>query len=764
MDQLKLYVDEGFKDSGFIDAVSSVVTRGCDDYYCSTHAIFMMEERRKNFDFLVHNIFGLGSTTQSQPRYDYDHFEKWVQSKRTRIEGTVLVSQNNYVEGLPYFSQSFTFDSFISALRVTARFGVSDGLFFYVGDPVSGERGFRAGVVNLAAFLANAMVESIVYDSCDETYWESSSDGKYPMSNSCGQNSRSYQDETCPAWQSFISCPVNDAMMVEGEVPVMGKPPFFFDDQAPQFQCRAGAEYDVGYWDPSTETYVENEPFPNSSGRTDVEGCCWWGRGVLHTRGVCNFGKLNFHLGVRAANENRPSIYPDIDFCFNPEEICTNRSSMEIRWVVGMFEWINRVQDYYDSKSGFDYKNELLKYVDGGMLDDSFVESANRIFVSGCHTSLCSSTLPTIDMERVTFELQRKMNFKNIMKIIFNMQPSENRPTAKPTRPMPTPEPTRPVPTPNPTSRRPTVSAIASPSPTVGTAVIGNVDPSESQRPTGSPVELSDITQMNKGGEVRIFDKASSISDETLIITRNTTLRIEGNGYVVAPVNSTWPALRLSDSAKLIAVSGFVNGSYAGRGYEGGGGEAIQLSNGQSTVETASYAEFYDGINVIGGDAPGPDGMGGNALQVNGFGTEATIYGGNFIPGKGGKFDGSSLYVLNSGSVHIYGGNFLGEIEVTRNGIIQFHGCFLQNGTTVYGLFPDESELEITVRTTFGGQIVIIPDGEQECDTAPSSSPTRFPTISPQPTVVPRSSAWMRPLSPCTLLFVGALASFFHQY
>lgn len=24
-----------------------------------------------------------------------------------------------------------------------------------------------------------------------------------------------------------------------------------------------------------------------SSGRTDLEGCCWWGRGALLTRGVC---------------------------------------------------------------------------------------------------------------------------------------------------------------------------------------------------------------------------------------------------------------------------------------------------------------------------------------------------------------------------------------------------------------------------------------------------------------------------------------------
>ena len=27
--------------------------------------------------------------------------------------------------------------------------------------------------------------------------------------------------------------------------------------------------------------------FSAFSNRTDVEGCCWWGRGVLLTRGVC---------------------------------------------------------------------------------------------------------------------------------------------------------------------------------------------------------------------------------------------------------------------------------------------------------------------------------------------------------------------------------------------------------------------------------------------------------------------------------------------
>lgn len=60
-----------------------------------------------------------------------------------------------------------------------------------------------------------------------------------------------------------------------------------------------------------------------------------------------------------------------------------------------------------------------------------------------------------------------------------------------------------------------------------------------------------------------------------------------------------------------------MNGSYADTSFLEGdyedGGEAINLNNGQSSPDTASYAEFYDDIRVIGGDAPG--GVGGNALH-----------------------------------------------------------------------------------------------------------------------------------------------------
>ena len=122
-------------------------------------------------------------------------------------------------------------------------------------------------------------------------------------------------------------------------------------------------------------------------------------------------------------------------------------------------------------------------------------------------------------------------------------------------------------------------------------------------------------------------------------------------------------------------------------------------------------------------------------MLVNGFGTEAVIYGGHFIGGTGIRGNGLSLYVLNSAKAHIRSGSFTGDMTVERGGVIAFYGCFMKSGTRVTGVFADESELDVTVRTFYGGQVLLIPLAEQECETAPSTSPTNFPTSSPQPTV-----------------------------
>ena len=69
----------------------------------------------------------------------------------------------------------------------------------------------------------------------------------------------------------------------------------------------------------------------------------------------------------------------------------------------------------------------------------------------------------------------------------------------------------------------------------------------------------------------------------------------------------------------------------------------------------------------------------------------------------------------------------------------------MKNETTniVSGTFADETYLEVKVRERNGGRVDLISVSEQECETAPSSAPTNFPTISPQPTI-PRPNGSMR--------------------
>lgn len=148
--------------------------------------------------------------------------------------------------------------------------------------------------------------------------------------------------------------------------------------------------------------------------------CCWWGRGALHTRGVCNLGKLNYYLGKRAADEGRSSRYADIDFCANPEAICGDEQrTMEMRWTVALFEWAERVQSHEDP-SGWNYVEELTKFATGegdlvggirfsqGRGEPShFVDQVGGVLEQGCPFPPCNADKP----QRLLWRKQRKENF-----------------------------------------------------------------------------------------------------------------------------------------------------------------------------------------------------------------------------------------------------------------------------------------------------------------------------------------------------------------
>lgn len=190
------------------------------------------------------------------------------------------------------------------------------------------------------------------------------------------------------------------------------------------------------------------------SNRTDVEGCCWWGRGVLLTRGVCKFfrefryrvkvfiqyscfttplvvlgniGKLNYFLGERAYEERGEGRFPNVDFCSSPDMICANgqgeESAENMKWIVGMFEWIERIQSY----TGWDYMINLQNFVDGGSWDDSFIDAVSSIFTQGCHSSYCSSTMEVTKLDT------RRENFVKLLEIFSSSKttPPQMSPTGQ---------------------------------------------------------------------------------------------------------------------------------------------------------------------------------------------------------------------------------------------------------------------------------------------------------------------------------------------
>merc|ERR1712232_1047527 len=146
--------------------------------------------------------------------------------------------------------------------------------------------------------------------------------------------------------------------------------------------------------------------------RTDVEGCCWWGRGVIQATGVCNFGKLNYFAGARAAREGRESLFPNVDFCKRPDSICNSVEHPDLKWVAGLFFYAKEVQLYpTDDQWNFDYEAELKYFTDNGDINDrSFIDKVSGIVNRGCPSLNSCSAGPTHEAHK------RAENFKTVLR------------------------------------------------------------------------------------------------------------------------------------------------------------------------------------------------------------------------------------------------------------------------------------------------------------------------------------------------------------
>jgi len=302
-------------------------------------------------------------------------------------------------------------------------------LVFYIGDMTtestlpksSNERVY--GLVNVALFLATSYSDSLSNGSCDEINSDIVN-GFLPISNACGQQGMSYQGTAtnsdlrqgdspslvCAPGDEKYACTVDLNMRARARSPSIISSTSGGADAPGPFYCGPKTDYNgfTGHWSFEDNEEIFQSAKQNKLGRTDVQGCCFWGRGSVPIRGTCAYGKLNYYLGKRAADEGRLAMFPDIDFCQNPGAICSDQHP-DLKWIAGLFRWITEIQEY--DVDGFNYMRQLRKYVDNGLKDSNFLDSVSGIVSQGCHKPPCRAGAQFLREEK-------RANFSKILKIL----------------------------------------------------------------------------------------------------------------------------------------------------------------------------------------------------------------------------------------------------------------------------------------------------------------------------------------------------------
>jgi len=366
-------------DHSFIDAVSSIVDRGCHNApNCSPFEgeVNKLRQRREALTIALSALQIPKFREQQVKETTLEH----MKSRKSGFEETLLRYKR---QGSSILSERYLYDDFMNALARMSEFSSPEHSPFYMGNPYMRD-GHKYGLGNIALFFANGMVLGIENDdTCDELNKYRVS-GKFALSNSCGQQGLSYQDMVCESSDvPDMACQVDPDMFITAVTydRTLGAPP--------ALQCGPRSRIPfTGYWneDENAES-DEGVAFSNLNGRIDLEGCCWWGRGLLQMKGPCAFGRLNYYLGARAARENRPPMYEDIDFCVNPEAICGSQYRHELVWISALFKWIDKVQNYEDGD--WNYMEQLRIFADNEFEDDVFIKEVNAIVEVGCRRPPC---------------------------------------------------------------------------------------------------------------------------------------------------------------------------------------------------------------------------------------------------------------------------------------------------------------------------------------------------------------------------------------
>ena len=73
----------------------------------------------------------------------------------------------------------YGYDGFLNAIGLVSE-GDLGSTYMYLGD--DSPWGQNYGLVNIALFLSQSVIETVQFDMCDEISWEKNVFGKYPVS------------------------------------------------------------------------------------------------------------------------------------------------------------------------------------------------------------------------------------------------------------------------------------------------------------------------------------------------------------------------------------------------------------------------------------------------------------------------------------------------------------------------------------------------------------------------------------------------------
>ncbi len=386
-------------------------------------------------------------------------------------------------------STVYNWEDFLAALKSMHNTGIAGNKYWLFDESDSDDKKQKYAKVAIAAFLAQSMKETIQYNACDENSWQFLKDSSVPsvaksiargdfivdqpMDAACGQVGQNYANYgvdsagvdnpySCPRTPKMEVTANTNAKYYGAAAPIFAAPDSVLEDLGLLVDGKPGRWEDggdcddvargPGFQEPTKEGWLREEcrVYKGQKGgslvwdgtsQRSLEGCGWWGRGVIQTTGRENFGKLNHYLGrshvdkdllgtyvdwaggsIKVENPPENPLYADMDLCANPQLVCSSTKNKEVKWIAGLFFWINSVQAYNTDTGKYkdwDYQTELKKYVDSDfgktnyhpVNNISFIDSVSGIVNRGCPDNEC--TTGTIDGK-----LERFNNFKKAIKAL----------------------------------------------------------------------------------------------------------------------------------------------------------------------------------------------------------------------------------------------------------------------------------------------------------------------------------------------------------